>query len=793
MPHPFLRPVSAMVLALAAGGPAATAATPIRTPRPADPAQVGRALTHLRSLQTQLGLDGSADFQVSHAFLSPQGRTIVHFNQLHQGVPVWNGMAIVHVEADGTISQVVNGLLTGIQLTGGPALSAAQASALAVKNLAAKGPMPVAPAVKAVVFPSRRTGGFATKPDPVTGRATLDPEYSVLAKAPVAPFVWAYEVKTSLRNPKDGMKQVAYVIDASTGAILRKWNDLRSDTAAQGTGAGLYNGAVVLDMTQATDGTYSLIDPTRGGLSDPNYVTNTSGLTIAYDYITMYPWGGYETPLPYTGSPSSAWGDGSAFTDTGTEVDASGDFWWQGADTVPGQTNAVDALFGLQKSWDLFQNVFGVNGMDNNGSSMMALVHPFAPTMDGSIQPMDYHLSFGSMLIFGDGGPARGRGAQTELDIVGHEMVHSFTMAVPQFYYQGESGALEEATSDILGKMVQAYAQPSGGGGSIPAFPATDAAGLKAIWSFAYHADQSPERYYYQPSLDGSSPDGWYDGIGVLWPWFSSGPLNRMFFFLVNGTSATPGDPNYSAYLPVATTGLGNDTAAQIWFAAVMGFMTPTTGLQDAQVAAVAAATQLYGAASDQVAQVENAFAAVNIGDAPGQPKRVKVTFPVVNPADSVIGQGGTAFYPAGTDSQYQFFPTHTPVKVQIDVQNAANPAVDWTLGTPAQGLSGGVVDTDGTWMTPAASSGSSSEPYILVATSVQDPNQFAVGSVLVVDIDADSDTVTDAMDLGQIAASWGLTNNNPFPTTELLEGGQTTDWSIAMFNQVINSAWPVQ
>ena len=172
----------------------------------------------------------------------------------------------------------------------------------------------------------------------------------------------------------------------------------------------------------------------------------------------------------------------------------------------------------------------------------------------------------------------------------------------------------------------------------------------------------------------------------------------------------------------------------------------------------------------------------------------MRITFPVLNAVGTVIGDGGTAFYPAGQDSKYQFFPPHTAVKVQVDVQNTTDQAVLWSYGTAYDGMSGGVFNADGTWMTPFSPSSDPSAPFVLVATSHADPNQFAKGAVLIVNIDADADTELDALDLGQIAACYGLTyQENPFPTTKLLDGDATGDWDVAMFNQVLAAAWPVK
>ncbi len=808
------RTVSALALAFAAGG-ALSAAGPVPAARAAiakapEPAHAAAAKNHLRSLQPQMGLSNATDFKVHHAFTNEQGETIVRLDQTYLGYPVLSGSAIVQLGADGVVQKVVNGLVPSIQLTGAPALTADQALAIALKNLAAKGPLDGTPSVTQVVFPSGMTGGFVAKLDPDTGKAVIDRELSTWAKRPVSDYVWAYEVKTSLRNSLDGMKQICFIVDGDTGAILRKGNDLKS-ASAQGTGNSLYNGTVVLSTTQsAANSTYALTDSTRGTLPSPFWFTgNNVGLSTFYDSIAPSPFGGNEVLLPYAGNATNAWGDGLIFTGTSVYTDpATGAFWWNGAASQNGQTAAVDAQFGMATTWDLFLKVFGRNGMDNKGTTIDALVHPFGPSLSGAIIKMPNHFSNvyngGVVMLLGDGTyPAdpNGRGPQTEMDIVAHEMTHAFTASTANFnLFFNEAYAMDEATCDIFGQAAKAYAlRAPGADTTIPDFAASNLNN----WTFGYNADfQKPERYFYKPSLDGLSADAYYDGIGNLWPWFASGPINRMFYFLVNGASSVPTDPTYSPYLPGGMVGIGIDKASRIWFKAVSESLLSDSALggtrpQDALPAADAAATALFTAGSPEELAVLNAFYAVNIGNgAPGQPKHVSVTFPVIHAPGTILGNGGANFQP-GMDARIQFFPPATAVKVQVDVHNTANTAVTWssnTLGYLDQTIQAGTFNADGTWTTPVSPS-ADWEPFLLTATSQADPSQFAKGSVLIISIDADMDTEPDALDLGQIAMSWGLTSSqNPYAAyTNIWSNGNAGDWDVALFSEVLTNTWPAK
>jgi Zn-dependent metalloprotease len=123
-----------------------------------------------------------------------------------------------------------------------------------------------------------------------------------------------------------------------------------------------------------------------------------------------------------------------------------------------------------------------------------------------------------------------------------------------------------------------------------------------------------PLRYLYKPSLDGFSPDAWspdLDGIDVH---FSSGPMNRAFYFLSAGASPRTQDNTYSKYLPTGMSGIGNDKALRIWWRTLSTYLTPRSRYQDARRGALRSAGDLYGPGSAEAKAVDLAFQAINVG-----------------------------------------------------------------------------------------------------------------------------------------------------------------------------------
>jgi Zn-dependent metalloprotease len=731
---------------------------------------------------------------------------VVRFDQTFDGRRVWGSQAIVHVEPGGAARALSRGVLTDLSLpVATPRLDPSQATAIALRDLALRGALGATPKVELVAFPTEFTAGLQLRPGSTPGSLAFDRSLSSAVKRSSAPYVWAYQVRTFAYNGLDGHREQSYVIDANTGSILRRWSELQAatapPTAAQGTGLSFYRGTVPLSTALAADGAFALNATDRGSLPQPFVAAqgfNQVGLATYWAAVDLV--ANSMAFFPYEGHTSNTWGDGTVypvawdFQNGGVlwDVNAAGTVEWpKGALTPAGETAAADAHFGLSATWDFYRNVFGRDGIDDLGTSTLAIVHSLNGQVTFPIPETDNaHWSpwlFG--MEFGDGSHPKdpnGLLALTELDITGHELTHGVTQETAALIYAGLSGGLNEANSDIMGKMVEAYTDGGGTGPTIADF----AGGGVEPWRIARHSvpNGGSLRSMYRPSLDGISADGWYDGLEMADVHFSSGPINRMFFYLSQGGSSDPADPTYSVYLPGGMKGLGNDRATRIWFKALTEQFGPAATFETARAGAIAAAQDLYSPGSAEEAAVMNAFAAVNVGAAAGQPPRVKVTMPVVNPPGSFLYANAQ---PEGILSKVQIFPTRAIVKLRVAVQNTFEQRVTWTLSSPHGNYQAGNILPDGTWQTP-------SWPFYadlvsINATSVADPTQFARGNALLVELDADTDLEVDAIDLGSVAMAWGIRTTPPQPAVMVAGGGGATavdDWDLVFFTQGFMNAW---
>ncbi|MFG2307233.1 M4 family metallopeptidase [Streptomyces sp. NPDC048566] len=352
----------------------------------------------------------------------------------------------------------------------------------------------------------------------------------------------------------DGTPSKLHVVtDATTGKELSRYEGVQT-----GTGNTQYSGTVSLNTT-LSGSTYQLYDTTRGGHKTYSLNGGTSG--------------------------------------TGTLMTDSDDTWGTGSGSNT-QTAGADAAYGAQETWDFYKNTFGRSGIKNNGVAAYSRVHYSSGYVNAFWDDGCFCMTYGD----GSGNTH----ALTSLDVAGHEMSHGVTSNTAGLNYSGESGGLNEATSDIFGTGVEFYANNS-----------SDVGDYLIGEKININGDGTPLRYMDKPSKDGGSKDSWYSGIGNLDVHYSSGPANHMFYLLSEGSGAkTINGVSYNSPTSdgVAVAGIGRAAALQIWYKALTTYMTSSTNYAGARTAALNAATALYGANSTQYAGVANAFAGINVG-----------------------------------------------------------------------------------------------------------------------------------------------------------------------------------
>ncbi|KOV61732.1 peptidase [Streptomyces sp. MMG1121] len=369
--------------------------------------------------------------------------------------------------------------------------------------------------------------------------------------------VLAYETIVGGLQDDGTPNQLHVITDAATGKKLFSYQGIENAT---GTGKTLYSGTVSLSTTQSGS-SYNLTDATRGGHKTYNLARKTSGKGTLVSNST------------------NTFGTGTASTSSSD------------------QTAAADAAYGAQETWDFYKTTFGRSGIKNDGVGAYSRVHYGSSYVNAFWDDSCFCMTYGD----GEGN----KDPLTSLDVAGHEMSHGVTANTAGLDYSGESGGLNEATSDIMGTGVEFFANNS-----------SDKGDYLIGEKININGDGTPLRYMDKPSKDGSSADNWSSSVGNLDVHYSSGVANHFFYLLSEGSGAkTINGVSYDSPTSNGSkvTGIGRDKALQIWYKALTTYFTSTTNYKSARTGTLSAAKDLYGSGSTEYNAVAAAWSAVNV------------------------------------------------------------------------------------------------------------------------------------------------------------------------------------
>ncbi|WP_078594769.1 M4 family metallopeptidase [Streptomyces sp. NRRL S-920] len=364
--------------------------------------------------------------------------------------------------------------------------------------------------------------------------------------------VLAYEtVVTGVQQ--DGTPSRLHVItDAATGKKLYQYQDIEN-----GTGNSQYSGKVTVGSKKTASG-YELTDKARGGhrTFDLKHAENGAG-KLFKDANDI--WG--------NGKPSSA------------------------------QTAGVDAAYGAQLTWDYYKSTHGRKGINGDGKGATSRVHFGNNFVNAFWDDSCFCMTYGD----GEGN----KKPLTSIDVAAHEMTHGVTSATGNMEYSGESGGLNEATSDIFAAAVEFKAKNP-----------KDVGDYLVGEKIDINGNGTPLRYMDKPSKDGGSLDYWSAGAGNVDVHYSSGIANHFFYLLSEGSGKKRiNGVNYNSptFDGTKVTGIGRAKAEKIWYKALTTYFTSTTNYKAARKGTLSAAKDLYGANSTEYKRVAAAWKAVNV------------------------------------------------------------------------------------------------------------------------------------------------------------------------------------
>jgi zinc metalloprotease ZmpA len=542
----------------------ASAATPTPPASPQAQATIeARALSAVAAHTSAVHGGAGQAFTAVDARADHNGATHTRMARTYQNLPVLGGDFIVNQDAKGNWVGVDQTLRQAPSVTTTPKVSAATAA-----KVAAQATNGTAHGTAKLVVEARKgapklawqveTTGKQADGTPSRESVTVDASSGKVVIA--VQQIWTLLAPRNARSVQHGKAaaQGKTAPQGRTAAQGRTVPDSRNKVGPNvaGDGQSLYSGTVPLETTQSGNG-FQLADTSRGN----TYTTNLNG---------------------GTGS------DGAPMTDDDNH-------WGDGTNNDPASA-AVDAQYGTGKTWDYYKNVHGRTGIGNDGVGSHNNVHYSSAYDNAFWDDTCFCMTYGD----GDGSVFN---PLVSLDVTGHEMSHGVTSRTAGLIYAGESGGLNEATSDIFGTSVEFYADNPNDVGDY-------------LIGEEVSAQGGALRYMDQPSKDGSSLDCWTSGAGGVDVHFSSGIANHFFYLLSEGSGAKNinGVSYNSPTCDGSTvTGIGRADAEKIWYQALTAHFTSGTQYSDARAESLEAAADLFGSGSSQYNTVAAAWSAVNV------------------------------------------------------------------------------------------------------------------------------------------------------------------------------------
>jgi len=483
------------------------------------------------------------------------GRTHTRFEQLHRGVLVWGAEVVRQSDNAGTLTAFGN-LYEGIEIETRPTLSAVAGRR---------------------ALESAHPGGRLF-PDEV--------ELIVLPIAEADAMSYALVYRGQILAGTDVR---AVFVDAHTGAVRLDYSDRHSQSVV-GKGTGVLGDAKKMSVTgsgtnfQAQDALRPPALQTLDMKGDPLRIDNI--------LVTGYP--NTIRATDYAADADNDWTDGGV----------------------------VDAHVYTGYTYDYYFKRFnrrGLNNADTPVRSFVNLVRREDLQRNRTIYGddiLDYYINafylHPGVMVYGVGLPANvtAGGQQYNnfagaLDIVAHELTHGVTRFTSNLIYRNESGALNEAFSDIMGTGTEFFFETPGSGQrqadylngediarGTPAFPLN---GVRSMQNPGLFGDPD----HYSIRFTGTGDNG---GVHI-----NSGIANHAFYLAIEGGTHRLGG---------RVTGVGalnREQIERVFYRAFTAFLGPSSNFAAARAATIQAARELYPTNAAVEAAITQAWNAVGV------------------------------------------------------------------------------------------------------------------------------------------------------------------------------------
>lgn len=274
---------------------------------------------------------------------------------------------------------------------------------------------------------------------------------------------------------------------------------------------------------------------------------------------------------------------------------------------------AVDVHWGLGKTYDFFKSGFNYYSYDNDSNSIIRGYYAGTETSSGTKNNALAFPAPQNATAYGEG-DGETFNPFVSLDITAHEFTHLVTGSNSNLEYKGESGALNESFSDMMGAAVTYFAKGAtamtwniGDGIFVnPAIPyMRSLVDPKGPAGFTDTTIAKPQPHTYKGQYWASTDTSAEDNGGVH---TNSGVGNKWFYLLAQGGSGT-NDNQFSYNI----TPIGIDKAQNIAFTTFTNYLNATSGYYDAYTQSLQASEDIYGKNSTEYQTVKAAWKAVGI------------------------------------------------------------------------------------------------------------------------------------------------------------------------------------
>ena len=463
------------------------------------------------------------ELKTAEEFTDESGNSHVRLIQYYQGIPLWNQEITFHFDVSGNMYSVnARYSPTPSNVVTIPEIDSAKAIETAMNKVSS---------ITKFDTSASQFHNLISSPGPLTVK------YIWLNQNRSPRLVWVVQIRASIRELFN------VFVDAANGDILQFYNSNPSGVAASAPALDVAGISRVINVYNA-DSLYCLIDAARP-MWNPfqiNILNDPDGAIWTVSYVPQSGTIAYNNILSYDNS----WND----------------------------PIAVSAHYHAGLVFDYYYNTFGRLGLDNNGATILSIVH-FLNSQGGPYDNAGWSSS--GFIIYGDGSlykPFAGG-----LDVVAHELTHGVVQYTIGLEYMFQSGALNESFADIFASMID-----------------------RDDWLIGEDVGRSgPFRDMQNPSNCGQ-------------PSHMKDYKNYSYEYDNGGVHINSGIPNHACYL--ISTAIGRNKTEKIFYRILQAkYLNRQAQFLDMRIAALQSAQDLFGKPSIEYSAVRTAFNNVGIID----------------------------------------------------------------------------------------------------------------------------------------------------------------------------------